>query len=346
MMSFRSRRLQSLSIPAETASHLVEIALVQGRRQPFASRNEKALEPLAETARLESVQASCRLDGMDASAERLRSLLPGKTRPRSPEESELLGYRHALDWVYGNGPGDAISPSTLQRLHSLAQPHCRDAGHWKEEDNRIEGFGSRFDHFRPVSALHTPSAVQQLCKSYRQFLAESRIPSLLVQALLVLDFLCISPFSTANGRVSRLLSHLALCRNGLQVGRYVSLEGLLAEASQDYRQTLQSSLTGWHLGDHDFRPWMSFYVQLVRQACRLFEERAGRVRIRGGAKQALVESVVRRLKEGFTRSQLEALCPSVSPETVRLVLRGLKRQGKIECLGRGPGALWRKRESG
>jgi hypothetical protein len=40
---------------------------------------------------------------------------------------------------------------------------------------------------------------------------------------------------------------------------------------------------------------------------------------------------------------LERACPGVSRDMIRLLLRELKFTGRIECLGRGPGAKWRKR---
>ena len=40
---------------------------------------------------------------------------------------------------------------------------------------------------------------------------------------------------------------------------------------------------------------------------------------------------------------LERACPEVSRDMVRRVLRDLKAAEQVECLGRGPGARWRKK---
>jgi len=42
-------------------------------------------------------------------------------------------------------------------------------------------------------------------------------------------------------------------------------------------------------------------------------------------------------------TDVERACPGVSRDMIRLRLRNLKATGRIECLGRGPGAKWRKR---
>nr|WP_330407233.1 Fic family protein [Agathobacter rectalis] len=41
---------------------------------------------------------------------------------------------------------------------------------------------------------------------------------------MILDFLCIHPFSDGNGRVSRLLSLFLLYKSGYDVGKYVSCQ--------------------------------------------------------------------------------------------------------------------------
>jgi len=42
-------------------------------------------------------------------------------------------------------------------------------------------------------------------------------------------------------------------------------------------------------------------------------------------------------------TDVERACPGVSRDMIRLRLRDLKTAGRIECLGCGPGAKWRKR---
>ena len=41
--------------------------------------------------------------------------------------------------------------------------------------------------------------------------------------------------------------------------------------------------------------------------------------------------------------RVEHAYPGVSRDMIRLVLRRIQKQGQAECLGRGPGAPWRKR---
>jgi Fic family protein len=87
-------------------------------------------------------------------------------------------------------------------------------------------------------------------------------------AALVFDFLCIHPFRDGNGRISRLLTLLALYQHGYEVGRYVSLERLIEESRGEYYDVLHRSSEGWHEGRHDLVPWLSFFLAILKRAYR------------------------------------------------------------------------------
>lgn len=40
---------------------------------------------------------------------------------------------------------------------------------------------------------------------------------------------------------------------------------------------------------------------------------------------------------------IERTCPGISRDMIRTVLKNLKKEGKVLCTGRGPGAKWRKK---
>jgi Fic family protein len=114
----------------------------------------------------------------------------------------------------------------------------------------------------------TPAAVEELCLVYRHALNQSLAPPLVAVAALVFDFLCIHPFRDGNGRISRLLTLLALYQHSYEVGRYVSLERLVEESRAEYYDVLHRSSDGWHKGRHDLIPWLSFFLTILKRAYR------------------------------------------------------------------------------
>lgn len=200
--------------------------------------------------------------------------------------------------------------------------------------------------FTPISAAATPSAVDELCRLYRHAVSDDQPPPLIAIGAFVFDLLCIHPFRDGNGRVSRLLTLMLLYQHGFEVGRYISLDRLVEEEKGRYYDVLETSSVGWHEGRHDLDPWLMFFLGVVRRAGVEFAARAGSIKAPRGAKRALVEQAIDGQVGAFKLADLERLCPHVSRDMIRLVLGQLRRAGRVECLGRGPGAIWRKAASG
>jgi Fic family protein len=127
------------------------------------------------------------------------------------------------------------------------------------------------------------------------------------------------------------------------VGRYISLERLIEESKEDYYAVLEASSSGWHEGKHDLRPWLNYFLAVVRRAYVQFEERAGQVKSPRGAKTALIEAAIAGLRGPFGLADVEWACPGVSRDLVRRVFREMQRNGTIECLGKGRTAKWQKK---
>lgn len=346
MMSFRGGRLAKLSLPVGTVWLLTDIAEAKGRQELYARQAPQVLNALRETAIVQSVESSNRIEGVTVQRERLRPLVVGRARPRDRSEEDIQGYRRALDLIHTRARDLSVTPDTLRRLHRIAQQGAADAGEWKQIENEIVEYrqgAPPIVRFRPVSVAETPAAIEELCLSYRHALAQESVPPLVAVGALVVDFLCIHPFRDGNGRVARVLTLLALYHHGYEVGRYISLERLVEESKDEYYETLFRSSQGWHEGQHDLLPWLNYFLTILRRAYREFEERVGQIKSPRGAKTALVEAAVEAFPGEFTLADIERACPGVSRDMIRRVLRHLRRAGRVGCLGRGPGAPWRRR---
>lgn len=279
MMSFRGGRLAGFSLPVSSVWLLTDIAEAKGRQELYTRQAPQILQGLRETALVQSVESSNRIEGVTVAPDRLVPLVLENARPRDRSEEEIRGYRRALDLIHTSAGELAITPELLQRLHELIQEGSGDAGQWKRVENEI--IEHRKDapplvRFRPVLAADTPAAVEELCLSYRHTVGQGEAPSLVAVAALVFDFLCIHPFRDGNGRVSRLLTLLALYQHGYEVGRYISLERLIEESRADYYDVLRRSSERWHEGRHDLLPWLNYFLSTVKRSYRELEEQAGR----------------------------------------------------------------------
>jgi Fic family protein len=344
MMTFR-QGLRDYKLPLGTVWMMEEIAQAKGKQELYTQQAPQLLKALREMAMVQSVESSNRIEGVTVAPERLRPLVLGNARPRDRSEQELQGYRDALNLIHTGAAKLPITPETLRRLHRTIQEGSGDAGQWKAIDNDIiefrPGEAPRI-RFRTLAVPKVPDAVEEMCVLYRHALDQVHVPALVAVACLVLDFLCIHPFRDGNGRVSRLLTVLALYHHGYEVGRYISLEKLIEDSKEDYYAVLQTSSSDWHEGKNELLPWLNYFLAIVRRAYLQFEERAGQVKSPRGAKTALVLLAIRSQIGEFRLADIERACPGVGRDWIRAILGDLRDKGEVTCEGRGPAARWRR----
>jgi len=335
------------SVPAATSWYLADLGEARGKQELFTRQSPQRLKVLREHALIESAVSSNRIEGVEVDQSRIATIVFGSPLLRDRDEEEVRGYRQALTWIHEQGEKILISEETILQLHRMTRGEIWDAGKYKEKDGDIiEKFpdGRLRVRFKTVSAKETPSFMNDLVELYDDAIKDRKVPPLVLLADFNLDFLCIHPFRDGNGRVSRLLMLLQCYHLGIEVGRYISLERLIEQHKERYYETLQQSSQGWHEGKHDPWPYINYLLSILKMACKEFEDRMGRIKSPRGAKTELIEDALRNFSSEFSVSDLERVCPGVSRDMIRRILRDLQAKGDVECLGRGPGALWRKRE--
>jgi len=335
------------SISTAMAWAIAELAESRGKQGLFTKQSPQRFKVLREHALIESAVSSNRIEGVEIEPSRVEPVILGRAALHDRDEEEVRGYRDALNLIHTQGSALAVSQATIQHLHRLAKPEAWDAGMYKGGDSDIiERYpdGRERVRFRTVAAAETPVAMHALVTAWDRCQRENWIHPLVALAVFNLDFLCIHPFRDGNGRVSRLLLLLQSYHLGFEVGRYISIERLIEQNKERYYETLEQSSQGWHEGNADPWPYVGFVLYVLRSAYREFAQRVGLVKEPRGAKAELVEEAIASIPQDFSVLDLERVCPGVSRDHIRRVLKTLRRQGQVECLGRGPGALWRRKE--
>jgi len=316
----------------------------RGKQELFRRQTPEVLNSLKELAIIESSESSNRLEGIVVPRDRLKALVAQGTMPKDRSEQEVAGYRDVLALIHESADGITFSVNVVLQLYQMLFRHVpSEGGRWKATQNEIverNADGSlRRVRFVPVSPVATPAAMDALVFEYA--IADDRgKDTLLLVPLAVLDFLCIHPFKDGNGRTARLLTLLLLYHAGYEVGRYISLERIIEESKESYYETLEASSFGWHEGEHDVLPWVTYFWGVLLRAYREFEERVGKIQTARGAKTEMIERTVARQIGAFSISDIERQCPGVSRDWLRLVLRRMRDEGKIAVRGRGRGAKW------
>ncbi len=340
MRTLNDRETYRKLLTPEIVSYLAQIHEQKGQQNLFIEAHQDELSELLEIAKIQSTEASNRIEGIITTDERLKKIVRNKTAPRNRSEREIAGYRDVLASIHENYDYMPLRPGMILQLHRDLYKYSNSAigGNYKNSDNIIaeeQPDGSKLVRFQPVSAWETPEAMETLCNEFNEAMKDPNMDPLLLMPIFILDFLCIHPFHDGNGRMSRLLTLLILYRSGYIVGKYISLEKLIADSKEDYYEALQDSDAGWHVGANDYLPFVRYILGIIIAAYRDFTDRVQILITRGFSKPDRVREMIRNTTGKMTRKEIMAQCPDISQRTVERTLISLQESGEIIKIGGG-----------
>ncbi|MBR5339099.1 MAG: Fic family protein [Lachnospiraceae bacterium] len=318
----------------EIVSYLAQIHEQKGQQNLFIEAQKDALSELLEIAKIQSTEASNRIEGIITTDDRLKKIVMNKTTPKGRSEREIAGYRDVLNTVHENYDYIPVKPGMILQLHRDLYKFSNSAigGSFKNSDNIIAEElpdGTKRVRFQPVPAWETTEAMDTLCNALQEASTDPELDPLLLMPMFILDFLCIHPFNDGNGRMSRLLTLLLLYRSGYFVGKYISIERLIADSKETYYEVLQESSTGWHEGKNDYLPFVRYMLGVVIAAYREFASRVDILITRGLSKPDRVREIIRRTTGKITKAQVMKQCPDISQKTVERALADMLKNREI-----------------
>lgn len=340
MRKFDYREKWKNLLTPEIVSYLTQIHEFKGEQTLFIEAKTDTLTQLVEIAKIQSTEASNKIEGIYTSDERLRALVKDTTRPKTRNECEIAGYRDVLNTIHESHDYIPPKPSIILQLHrDLYKFEGLDVGgKYKTVDNVIEEEdtdGNKLVRFKPVPAWETSEAMEELCKAFDEAMAVKQIDALILIPMFVLDFLCIHPFHDGNGRMSRLLTLLLLYRAGYIVGKYISIEKLIENTKDIYYQCLQQSSRDWYENANDYEPFVKYMLSIVVAAYRDFSSRVRLLAVECMSKPERVRELIKSTLGTITKKEILEKCPDISQVTVQRALADLTETGEILKIGGG-----------
>lgn len=334
-----NKKWQQLLTP-EIVPMLSQIHEFKGEQNLFIEAQSDALTQLVEIAKIQSTEASNKIEGIFTSDERLKKLVTNKTTPRSRNEQEIAGYRDVLSTIHDSYEFIPVRPSIILQLHRDLYKFSGKSigGAYKNADNVIaeeDNEGNRFVRFQPISAWETPNSIEALCDAFDDAIARNEADPLLIIPMFILDFLCIHPFNDGNGRMSRLLTLLLLYRTGYIVGKYISIEKVIETTKDTYYEALQSSSQGWHEEENDYAHFVRYMLGVILSAYRDFSSRVRVLTTSGVSKPDRIREIIKDTLGKITKTEIMQKCPDISQVTVQRTLNDLIKNGDIIKIGGG-----------
>ncbi|MBT1181946.1 Fic family protein [Bifidobacterium sp. CP2] len=336
-------RAEQLLTP-RTTSLLTAIHEAKGRQSIQTAVHPDVLDTMVRAARIQSTNASNRIEGISTSDARLNAIVMEKTTPRNRAEEEITGYRDVLATIHESHDYIPLTPNVILQLHRdlFRYTGLTFGGHFKDSDNIIverDDEGNQTIRFEPPSALVTPEFIERACAAYANAMHEPHIDPLLVIAMFIFDFTCIHPFNDGNGRMSRLLTLLLLYRSGYQVGKYISIEHLIERSKESYYEALAASTQGWNDDRNDYAPFVNYLLGITLAAYRSFDERmdvltrnadSGRM-----TKEQRIADLFTHTLTPMSKADILQQLPDISTTTVERALKSLLDAGRIRKIGAG-----------
>jgi Fic family protein len=333
------KEYQKLLTP-EIVALLSQIHEHKGQQNLFIEAKRDTLAELVEIAKVQSTEASNRIEGIITTDDRLKKIVRDKTMPKNRSEREIAGYRDVLSTIHDSYDYIPVRPGMILQLHRDLYKYSGSAigGNFKNSDNVISeelSDGTKRVRFQPVPAWETAEAMTILCDAFNEALETEEMDPLILIPIFILDFLCIHPFNDGNGRMSRLLTLLLLYRSGYIVGKYISIEKIIADGKDTYYEVLQESSRDWHEGTNDYLPFVRYMLGIIVAAYRDFSARVELLTTKGLSKPDRIRQVIRDTTGKITKAQIMEKCPDISHITVQRALTDMISNNEIIKIGGG-----------
>ncbi len=352
MRGFDYSNLADRTWPSDILNLVAKIHECKGRQDMYVRQKPVELDRLVEIAKIQSTEASNKIEGIVTTSTRMKQLFEEKTTPRNRDENEIMGYRDVLNTIHESNEYIPIRPSYILQLHRdlLRRAGMSYGGNYKNVQNYINETspdGTTITRFTPVAPFQTPMMMDALCEAYEQALAQESIDALILIPCFIVDFLCIHPFNDGNGRMSRLLTLLLLYKNGYSVGKYISIEKQIEKTKDRYYDVLAMADVGWHEETNDPTPFIRYMLMVILACYTEFEDRVGLMEKAGASGTAydVVKKYVEEKVGKFTGAEVVANCPRIGRSSALAALKKLTDEGVILRQGAGRGTYYIRADS-
>jgi len=338
MRTFDYSFLKKEKLPSSIVGLLIAIEKANVSGDSLRGTYPNVFKNLEDIAKVQSVKASNAIEGIVSTDKRIEDIVNQKTEPKNHDEQEIAGYRDVLNRIHVHYMDDQFRESTILDFHRmmLAPSGLPFRGQYKETDNvimQVNQFGQRSIRFQPLSARETPEAMEQLVLAYVDASQDSEINRLLLTSCVILDFLCVHPFTDGNGRMSRLLSLFLLYQNHYGIGKYISFEQQINLRKGEYYEALKASSSEWLSGKNTYIPFIENFLTTLLYCYEELNHRFSMMKDKKLNKKRRVEETIYQNISPISKEEIHELWPDIGIDTIQKTLAVLLNEDKISKIG-------------
>jgi Fic family protein len=266
---------QAPLITPEMLHLIAQLDETKGQWQALKTLAPERLRALRNSATIESIGSSTRIEGVKLSNVEVERLLASlnQTSFATRDEQEVAGYARVMERVFESWSDLALNENHLRQLHSdLLQFSVKDTRHrgeYKTHPHHVAAFGPDGKMlgivFETSPPFDTPFEMRKLLDWHRE--AEA-VPDqwhpLLRIGVFIVRFLAVHPFQDGDRRLSRVLTTLLLLQAGYAYVPYSSLESVIEANKEAYYLALRQTQTTLKEAEPAWHPWLLFFLRALK----------------------------------------------------------------------------------
>ena len=342
-------------ITPEVLKLIAGIDEFKGLWRALKTLSPDTLSELRQTATIESVGSSTRIEGAKLTDRQVATLLANLKIEsfRSRDEEEVAGYATAMNLVFDAWDAMALTENHIRQLHRVllqfSSKDERHRGEYKTNTNHVAAFDADGKQigivFETATPFDTPFEMEKLVRWADDAQREGVLHPLLIVGVFVVWFLAIHPFQDGNGRLSRVLTTLLLLRFGYAYVPYSSLESIIEENKSGYYTALRQTQLTLKTENPAWEPWLLFFLRcLTRQKERLARRIEAQENLMSDL-SSLAASIVNLLAtEGKVSVARVVEALKANRNTAKAALKTLTKRGLIAQCGKGRGVYYTLRQ--
>ena len=343
--------ISALKITLEILNQIAEIDEFKGAWKALGTLAQEQLNYLIRVATIESIGSSTRIEGSklsDKEVERLLANLQVK-KFETRDEQEVAGYADVMNTLFQSYRDIPLTENYIKQFHrDLLKYSGKDIHHrgeYKKHNNHVEAFDVNGKSlgvvFETATPFNTPFKMQQLVGWTNEQLKERTTHPLIVIAVFVVTFLAIHPFQDGNGRLSRVLTTYLLLSTGYVYVPYSSLEAIIENSKEGYYLALRKTQGTLSKPKPDWQPWVSFFLQALKQQKQRLEFKIHNEKILFGQLPELSLKIVEIVKSrGRITIKEVVMLTQQNRNTIKKHLDNLVKQNQLIKNGVGKGTWY------
>lgn len=305
MLSVNYEKTYNCVISPEIIDLLLQIYEYKGRYNLLIEQNTEELEKMIEIAKIENIDAFCKIENIGLTDERIRLISKNKTIPRSMHEHEIVNYRDVLTTINENYNYIPVKFSMILQLHS-------------------DLYKSNSENVNSSFRWETAEDIEEMCNYYKYCINNKKISPLIIIPMFIIDFISINAFDIGNERMGMILMYLLFNSSNFIVGKYISIEKIIQNNYDRFISVL-------NLDDNTdmYLPFIKYILGVILEAYKEFEKNTDIMISKDFSKPERIAELIKQHSDEITKREIMEKCTDISDTTIQRTLNNLLKSNKI-----------------